>query len=182
MKLSGDEWRTLVVIPAVVSLAINLCTPIVRRGVTSLLVKGASHMQGGMSSLLKLRIRQINEELAEYQKLSTSHSALLEHYQSSVFFMGWSLWILLLSPVVGLIVQALASRYAHFLPSVWGEFFAIPGAAFAAVIGAMFAAGPFQATVYSSLLRKKLKHVATDPAALKTKLELERAKIEALLP
>ena len=182
MKLSGDEWRTLVVIPAVVSLAINLCTPVVQRAATSLLVKSARHMHGGMNSLLRLRIRQINTELAEFQKLSTSHSALLEHYRMSAFFMSWGLWMLLLSPVVAMIAQALAFRYAHLLPWVWGELFVIPGAAFAAVIGTMFAAGPFQATLYSSFLQRKLKQIATDPTGYIFKLEMERTKIEMLLP
>jgi hypothetical protein len=181
IKLSGDEWRTLVVIPAVVSLAVNLFTPLAQRAATSLLVKAAGRAHGGLSWLLKVRIRQIGDELTELRTLHSSTDALLAHYQSTVRYLSFGLWTLLLSPLLGLIAQALASKYAHHLPWIYGELFAIPGAAFVSVVAALFAAGPFQATLYSSLIKRKLKKLATDPEALFATLEKERSTIQSLL-
>src|SRR5690606_267 len=133
VKLSGDEWRTLVVIPAVISLAVNLLTPLTQRAATALIVKTAGGMRGGLKGLLRIRIRQINEELAELRELKSNNSALLKHYQSTVVYLNFGLLILFLSPIIGIIFQALATKYIDYLPEFYVFFARVPGVIFVLV-------------------------------------------------
>jgi hypothetical protein len=181
MNIQGDEWRTLVAIPAVVALIVNLLTPLAQRLAISMLASSAARLGGALSFVIRVRIRQIDRELQEMHDLVSSPIALLAHYRSTIFYVAFGLWVLLLAPVAGVAAEALAARFAQYLPGLYGQWFSMKGTAFVTLVGAAFACGPFQATIYSSYVRGRLRQLAENPADLFAKLEAERARLGAAL-
>jgi hypothetical protein len=165
MELTNQEWLTLIGIPLVVSIAANILTPFVRKGISSSgksLLKGAT---GSSNALIALKEGEIKKEIHELEKLRDNPEALIDLLDGSIQFSKNSLWALLLSPVFAFII----SQFSSHLPWLYSN----PTFTGASVIAAIAAAGPFQAAIYASIVQRKLKkvrqsevHIATLKAQL----------------
>lgn len=181
MNLTSEEWRTLVAIPAIVTLVMNWLTPLIGKMALAALSRTAAGMHGSANFVFRIRIAQLEREIAEFRKLQTDHSALMSHYLMTIDYMRFGLWALLLSPAIGALLVILSSNYAHFLPGFYADFYSRPGAVFAFAIGTTIAAGPFQAALCASYMRRRLKQLSTDPKGLFKKLEDEKYRMLSAL-
>ena len=157
ISTSLEYWETLILVPFVVSIVANLCTPFSRRIIVAFV---ASAVKGGNKALygmVLLRIRQIESEVNEVEKFICEPLEILKHYRSTLCTVNFGLWTLLLSPIIAACVQQLAIKYGYYLPGQVGKFLSIPGVVFALTIGALFSAGPFQTAMYSLYISRRLK-------------------------
>lgn len=172
MELTTKEWLTLVGIPLAVSLAANVLTPAVQH-----LLKASGHLALRKTSaasykLIEVRIKQIDTEIAEIERLRDTPRELIQLLEGSVIFCQLSLCALLLSPLVAYLV----SKLSPYLP--W--FYSNPLFAGTSVIAAIAAAGPMQAAIYASVVQHKLKKVRQSENRL-AKLRAEKDQALSML-
>jgi len=172
-----DQWLTLLLIPFFVSIIANIFTPFFQRMAVSTLATAATKLNNGANGILRFRVKQINKEISEINLLTTNQTELMKHYQLSISYVGFGLWVLLWSPFIATIAVKLSS----YFPETTSVLFGNPNFVFSATIAALFSAGPLQAAIYSSYISKRLKKLENNPQALIEKLEKEREKISTIV-
>jgi hypothetical protein len=172
MDLTAKEWITLVGIPLVVSLAANVLTPLVQRILRSGSTAATKGANNAADKLLKVRVSQIDAEIREIERLRDNPEEVIKLLEGSVIFSQMSLWALLLSPIAAV----LFSKLSPYLPWLYSN----PTFTAASLIAAVAAAGPLQATIYASIVQRKLKKVRDSSNRL-DQLNAEKKRVLALL-
>jgi hypothetical protein len=175
MTLTTNDLLTVIAIPFIVSIIANLVTPTFRRWFAAGIAKSARTTNVIGLRLLVVRKKQIEKEIAEINEYADPKRAT-DLLDGALTFAKVSLWILLLSPLLGSTLRVLAPYLPDFLPSIYK----LPEVAFALTVGSLAAAGPFQAAIYCSIVQRKLKK-SRNATALIQRLNSEKADIIATL-
>lgn len=171
--MSKTETLSLIVIPFVVSIVANMFTPTFQRLLAFVAIRSVKATSASGIYLLKVREKQILEEISEIRELSSNIKSLLDKYENAVFFMGFSLWVLLLAPLFGLAAGFLLHS---FLPDPFGRPIFIAIGVCAGVVGA----GPLQAALYSIFSFRRVRRLKSPDAAIE-KLSEELAAVRKYL-
>jgi hypothetical protein len=96
LNITGDEWRTLVLLPALVSLIVNLLTPWFQRGFAKLVISFSRRKSRVGRSIALTAVKQLENEIHRLRSIHADPKIALKEHINDVENLTTSVWTLLL--------------------------------------------------------------------------------------